>query len=122
MSTVILVIDDLASHRQMIRFAIQLPGRNILEAETIARAVLLTDGRKIDLLIAGCNDDGSVCSEKIRHFCALRRMETLPVIITSHKYVSPDTLADLPVGPFSWLKKPFRISEIQSVVNHSLSD
>ncbi len=122
MSSVILVVDELASHRQMIRFAVQLPGRQVLEAETGDQAVSLVAGGKIDLLIAGCSFTNVSCLEQLQRLCHFKRNETLPVIVTSHNRVTSDALEGLPVGSFAWVKKPFRFSEIQNVVDLALSD
>ena len=122
MPAVILVVDKFANHRQMIRFAVQLSGRQVLEAETEEQALSLMEGGKIELLIAGCNMTNTNCLEQLRRLCRFSRNETLPVVITSHNRVTFNDLGGLPIGSFAWVQKPFRFADIQRAVDQVLSN
>ena len=117
----ILLIDENASHRQMVQFALQQTGDRIFEAVSGEQAMDLLACKELDLLIVGCNFISPACFEMLKSLFMLKREEQLPLIVMSRNPVSSQALPGLPVCYFAWLKKPFGLSEVQNAVAMALA-
>lgn len=117
----ICIVDDHLNIREMMRFALLLQGLDVVEAVDGADALDKIVGHDIDMILVDWlmpNMDGL---EMLR---CLREMEAFietPVVIVSGRddLEARDRAREL--GVLYWLKKPFRISELQLVVENGLS-
>ncbi|PLX84137.1 MAG: hypothetical protein C0614_05225 [Desulfuromonas sp.] len=121
MPATVLVVDDQPGLRQMVRFALQLQGFVVIEAEDGVQALELLNRQQVSVLVTDWmmpNMDGLGLIRAVRQ---ASWGETLPIIITScfndrtAKQVARET------GALTWLKKPFRMGEIQLAVESALS-
>lgn len=120
MSKVVCIVDDQQSLRQMLRFALNVHGLKVVEAENGVDAFDRLARHEVDMLIVDWQMPKMDGMELIRQLRKTEKYADLPIMIVS-------CLDDLEVrrearslGVLSWLRKPFRISEIQLAVESAL--
>jgi len=121
MPATVLVVDDQPGLRQMVRFALQLEGFVVIEAEDGVQALNLLHSQQVSVLVTDWmmpNMDGL---ELIRAVRQAPWGESLPVIIISCFNDRTAKQVALETGALTWLKKPFRMKEIQLAVETALS-
>jgi DNA-binding response OmpR family regulator len=104
----------------MIRFALNVQGLDVVEAEDGFDALDKLSEQKVDLLIADWQMAKMDGLELLRQLRKMDEYEDLPVIMVSAK---DDPLARreaLDLGALTWVRKPFRIAEIQTIVEAGL--
>lgn len=120
MSKRICVVDDQPALRQMLRFALSFQGLDVLEAENGADALEKISNNDVDMLIV---DWQMPVMDGLELVSKLRKMEAyadLPVVLVSCRDDLHARQEARSLGVITWLKKPFRISEIQVVVENAL--
>ena len=121
MPKTVLVVDDQPSLRQMVRFALQFQGLNVIEAENGLEALDALANEAIDLVVTDWKMpemDGLELIDRIRR---TEGMEMLPIIMVSCVRDIEAKRAAQAAGALVWLQKPFRMVEIQSVVETALN-
>lgn len=120
MAKVICVVDDQPGLRQMLRFALGLNGLQVVEAENGCDAFEILAAHRVDLMIIDWQMpemDGLELVRRLRHS---EEYAGLPVIMVSCRDDLEARQEARALGVLSWLRKPFRIAEIQQVVESSL--
>lgn len=120
MSKVVCIVDDQTSLRQMVRFALNVQGLDVLEAENGVDALEKLQKNHVDILIVDWQMPVMDGLELVSHLRKIEQYLELPVIFVS---CGDDLMAKktaMSLGALAWLKKPFRLSEIQSVVECGL--
>lgn len=111
----ICIVDDQRSLRHMIRFALQADGVELIEAENGPEALDKVAACDLNLLIIG-QFPGMEGLDLVR---CLRQTEAglnLPVVLVSGRDNLEARKDARNLKVHTWLKKPLRISEIQTVV------
>jgi two-component system chemotaxis response regulator CheY len=121
MSITILIVDELASYRQMVRFAIQGPGRRILEAENDDAALALIAAQGIDVLVSGWQPTDPEGVDLIRRVHRSCSSHDLPVIVVSSEFGPELQALQEQLERLLWVKKPFRMAEIQNALDYVLN-
>ena len=120
MSKVICIVDDQPALLQMLRFALNFQGLTVIEAVDGTDALEKISTQHVDMLITDWQMPAMDGLELVRR---LRKMEAhtdLPAVVISCGDDLEARQEARSLGVMTWLKKPFRISEIQLVVEHAL--
>jgi len=120
MSKTILVVDDQTSLRQMLRFALNLNGLEVVEAENGLDALEKLEREAIDLIIVDWQMPVVDGLELVRRLRKMDSYQDLPIVFISCMDNIEARREAGSLGVLTWLKKPFRMSEIQSVVEGGL--
>ena len=120
MSKVICIVDDQPALLQMLRFALNFQGVTVIEAVDGADALNKISTQHVDMLIT---DWQMPVMDGLALVRSLRKIEAyadLPTVVISCRDDLEARKEARSLGVMTWLKKPFRISEIQPVVEHAL--
>lgn len=120
MSKVVLVVDDQPSLRQMLRFALSLNGLQVLEAENGLDAFDKLAVHHVDMIVVDWQMPKMDGLEFVR---ALRKVDAyvdMPVVMVSCREDLWARKEARELRVMDWLKKPFRIVEIQQSVQSAL--
>jgi len=120
MSKVICVVDDQPSLRQMIRFSLNVNGLQVLEAENGVEALGLLARHDVDMLIIDWQMPGMDGMELIRRLRGNEGYGDIPIVVISCRDDINARKEALSLGVINWLKKPFRLVELQRVVESGL--
>ena len=116
----ICIVDDHLNIREMLRYALTLQGVEVVEAVDGADALEKIVALDIDLFLIDWlmpNVDGL---EMLRRLRAMEAFTETPVVMISGRDDLEARNRARELGVLYWLKKPFRISELQRVVENSL--
>ena len=113
----ILVVEDDAGLRQVLRALLEAEGYRVVEAETAARALVEARSHKPDAVLAdlGLPDrDGQVVIRRIREF------SPVPIIVLSARTMEADKILALDGGADDYVTKPFSSTELLARVRAAL--
>lgn len=122
MSKRICVVDDHHNIREMVRYALILQGFDVIEAVDGADALEKIVAQDIDLVLIDWlmpNMDGLELLRRLRDMDACA--DTPVVMISCRDDIDARNRAR-ELGALYWLRKPFRISELQLIVENGLCD
>ena len=117
----ILVVDDEPGMREFLDICLQRSGHRVTLAANGGDALkLLSENQDaFDILITDLTMPGVDGMEILRHTCAAGEG---PLVIMITAFASTDTAIEaMKLGAFDYLIKPFKVDEIQVVVNRALS-
>ena len=113
----ILVVEDDAGLRDVLRTLLEAEGYRVIEAETAARALIEARSHKPDAVLAdlGLPDrDGQVVIRSIREF------SPVPIIVLSARAMEADKVLALDGGADDYVTKPFSSTELLARVRAAL--
>ncbi len=115
--TRILIVEDEAEIRRVVRLILQSEGYEVHEAESLQRGLIEAGTRRPDLLLLdlGLPDGDGI--DLIRH---LRGWSVAPVIVLSARSGESDKVAALDAGADDYLVKPFGAGELLARVRAQL--
>lgn len=116
----ICIVDDHLNIREMMRYALTLQGMEVVEAVDGADALEKIVAHNIDMVLVDWlmpNVDGLEMLQRLR---AMEAFTETPVVMISGRDDIEARNRARELGVLYWLKKPFRISELQLVVENSL--
>jgi len=116
----ICIVDDHLNIREMLRYALTLQGMDVVEAVDGADALEKIVAHNIDLVLIDWlmpNMDGLEMLQRMR---AMEAFTETPVVMISGRDDIDARSRARELGVLYWLKKPFRISELQLAVENSL--
>lgn len=115
--TTILIADDEADIREIVRIYLENEGYEILEAKDGKEALNLLTSNEIDLAII---DVMMPCLDGIRLCMEIRKQYNLPVLMLSAKNQDIDKVMGLTAGADDYLGKPFNPVELLARVKAQL--
>jgi two-component system KDP operon response regulator KdpE len=113
----ILVVEDDAGLRDVLRTLLEAEGYRVIEAETAARALIEARSHKPDAVLAdlGLPDrDGQTVIRSIREF------SPVPIIVLSARAMEADKVLALDGGADDYVTKPFSSTELLARVRAAL--
>jgi two-component system chemotaxis response regulator CheY len=113
MAKTILIVDDSASLRQVVRMALQGAGHDVIEAGDGKAALALLDGRTVDMAICDINMpvmNGIDFVKAVKERAAYKFMPVLMLTTDKHKE------AGKAAGAKAWMTKPFAPSQLVTAV------
>lgn len=120
MNKLVCVVDDQLSLRQMLRFALNINGLSVVEAEHGLDAFDKLACHEIDMMIVDWQMPHMDGLELVRQLRKIEKYAELPIVIVSCRDDLEARREARALGVLSWLKKPFRISEVQLIVESVL--
>lgn len=120
----ILVVEDEAGIREMIRFALQREGYEVLEAADVEAARISVADERPDLILLDWMLPGTSGVDYARELKAQATTRDIPLIMVTARSESDDTVRGLNVGADDYVTKPFSfpelIARIQAVMRRAL--
>src|SRR2546422_6922294 len=119
----VLIADDLAAQRQLVRITLSLQGWNVLEAETGYRAIELTkasapDAVLLDVMFGDDGPDGFAVCEALKADAATAR---IPVVMLTARNTTGERAKASAAGASAYITKPFGpldlIATLSALVN-----
>lgn len=111
----VLVVEDEAAVRRMLRAALEAKGLEVLEAGNGREALEQLSRHHVDLLLTDWNMPEMCGRELLAKLRGSADRSMLPVIVVSGA-ATPDSPGVKPEYFDGWLKKPFRIGDVQTLV------
>ena len=103
----ILIADDEAQIREILKIYFEKEGFEVIEAEDGAAAILKVQSEKPDILLLDIMmpvlDGIEVCKQ-------VRKMTDLPIIMVTAKDEDDDRIAGLEIGADDYITKPFTLA------------
>ena len=120
MPKVVCIVDDQPSLRQMLRFALNIHGVQVVEAENGISALDQLAHHDIDMMIIDWQMPELDGLGLVRLLRNSEEYADLPVVMVSCRDDLEARREARSLGVLNWLKKPFRISEVQFAVESAL--
>jgi two-component system, chemotaxis family, chemotaxis protein CheY len=116
MAKTILVIDDSASLRQLVRMSLQAAGYDVVEADDGSTALTKLDGRKLHLAVCDVNMPRLDGISFVKQARAKADYRFLPVIMLTTESQESKKLEGKAAGAKAWITKPFQPSQLLDAV------
>jgi two-component system chemotaxis response regulator CheY len=116
MAKTVLIVDDSASLRQLVKITLTGAGYDVIEAENGEKGLAQFDGKKIHLVISDVNMpimDGITFVTKMK---ALAAYKFTPVIMLTTESSSDMKAKGQAAGAKAWVVKPFKPEMILAAV------
>lgn len=121
MTKKICIVDDHLSMRQMLRFALTAYGLQVFEATNGVDALEILTDNNVDMLIIEWQMPQMDGLELIRRLRKTPHYTDVPIVIFSCLDNLEARKEARSLGVMTWLKKPFRMAEVQRIVEGSLN-
>lgn len=118
----IFIVDDNLTIREMLRYALIISGFDVVEAVDGADALETIVTHDIDMIIVDWQMPKMDGLEFLRRLRKMEYYADTPVMVISCRDDVAARRRAKELGVFNWLKKPFRISELQMIVENGLYD
>jgi two-component system chemotaxis response regulator CheY len=117
MAKTILVVDDSASLRQVVRMSLESAGYQVLEAGDGMAALALLDGRQINMVVCDVNMPKLDGISFVRQAKQLPAYRFLPVLMLTTESSEEKKQAGKAAGAKAWMLKPFSPSSMLAAVS-----
>ncbi|MGD8265778.1 MAG: phosphate regulon transcriptional regulator PhoB [Chromatiales bacterium] len=114
MATSVLIIEDERAIREMIRFALQREGHDVLEAEDASNAAEVLASERPDLMVVDWMLPDVSGIELIRRFRRDEVLRDVPVIMLTARGEESDKVKGLESGADDYMTKPVAIRELNA--------
>ena len=116
----ILAVDDAATMRQVVNFALTDAGHTVAEASGVDEALARAAKSKFDLVIADLNMPGKNGLELVRALRAMPEFRFAPILMLTTEHRDELKAAGKEAGVTGWLVKPFDPTVLLEVVKKVL--
>ena len=116
MAKTILVVDDSASLRQVVKMALTGAGYNVLEAGDGQAALALLDGRTINMVVCDVNMPIMNGIEFVKAAKALPAYKFLPILMLTTESQEEKKEQGKAAGAKAWMVKPFAPTQLVNAV------
>jgi two-component system chemotaxis response regulator CheY len=116
MAKSVLVVDDSASLRQVVRIALSGAGYDVIEAQDGKDALSKLDGRKIHLVVSDVNMPVMDGITFVKEMKALANYRFTPVIMLTTETQEGKKLEGQAAGAKAWVVKPFKPEQMLAAV------
>jgi len=114
----ILLVDDEQGMREFLSICLTRAGYRCVAVSSGREAIALSGERDFDLIITDLTMPGIGGMDVLRHAVALPRP---PIVIIITAFATTDTAIEaMKIGAYDYLTKPFKVEEIQVVVERAL--
>ncbi|MDY6806395.1 MAG: response regulator [Cyanobacteriota bacterium] len=120
--TTVLIVDDLASERQMIGSVMLEAGFEIIKASDGCEAVKLSEEKKLDLVVLDIVMPKMNGFEVVRELRSNPKTEKVPVILCSQKNTEIDRVWGMEQGADAYLIKPFEAKQLIDIAQRLLEN
>lgn len=116
MSKLALIVDDSASMRQLVGFAMQEAGFEVIEAVNGKDALAKADGKKLDVAITDLNMPEMDGIELIKQLRAKAESKFTPIVMLTTESQEAKKQEGKSAGASGWIVKPFKPEQLLDVV------
>ena len=116
MSKTVMVVDDSASLRQVVKIALSGAGYEVIEAEDGKQALERLDGRKIHLVLSDVNMPVMDGITFVKELKARANYRFTPVIMLTSESQEEKKLQGQAAGAKAWIVKPFKPDQMLAAV------
>ena len=116
----ILAVDDSASMRQMVSFALKSAGHDVVEAADGEQALALAKTRKVNLVITDVNMPKMDGITLIRELRSLPDYRFTPILMLTTESAPEKKQQGKEAGATGWLVKPFNPDQLIATINKVL--
>ena len=117
MAKTILVVDDSASLRQVVKMALTGAGYNVLEAGDGQAALALLDGRQINMVVCDVNMPVMNGIEFVKAAKQLPAYKFLPILMLTTESQEEKKEQGKAAGAKAWMVKPFAPTQLVNAVS-----
>ena len=117
MAKTILIVDDSASLRQVVKMALEGAGYAVLEAGDGQAALALLDGRQIGMVVCDVNMPRMNGIEFVKAAKALPAYRFLPILMLTTESQEAKKAEGRAAGAKAWMLKPFSPSTLLNAVS-----
>ncbi|MDE2417129.1 MAG: response regulator [Burkholderiales bacterium] len=117
MAKTILVIDDSASLRQVVKMALTGAGYNVIEAGDGKAALALLDGRQVNMAVCDVNMPIMNGIEFVRAAKALPAYKFMPILMLTTESQEEKKEQGKAAGAKAWMVKPFSPTQLINAVS-----
>lgn len=118
----IMIVDDVASMRQIMRALLENAGHRVTEAASAPEAVDLAKVKRNHLVITDVNMPGMSGLELIGALRSVSGYANTPVLICANDSADENIQKARDLGASGWVAKPFKPENLIGVVNQVLVD
>lgn len=116
----ILAVDDSASMRQMVTFALKNAGHDVTEAVDGQDALEKAKGMKVNLVITDVNMPNMDGITLIKELRTLADYKFTPILLLTTESSSEKKLEGKTAGATGWIVKPFDPDQLLATINKVL--
>jgi two-component system chemotaxis response regulator CheY len=120
MAKTILIIDDSASIRQMVAFALKTEGYTVIEAADGVDGLAKANAHAIDLVLTDLNMPNMDGYELVKALRGLPKYGATPVLMLTTESANEQKTQGKEAGATGWLVKPFDPQRLLDVVKKLL--
>lgn len=117
----ILVVDDSASMRQMIKFTLDIAGHKVTEAADGSQGLKLAESTNFDLVISDINMPNMNGIEMTSSIRGLSNHKSTPILLLTTESGADKKGEGKKAGATGWLVKPFDPEQLTKIVNKVLA-
>jgi two-component system chemotaxis response regulator CheY len=117
MAKTILVIDDSASLRQVVKMALTGAGYNVIEAGDGQAALALLDGRQVNMAVCDVNMPIMNGIEFVKAAKALPAYKFMPILMLTTESQEEKKEQGKAAGAKAWMVKPFSPTQLVNAVS-----
>lgn len=117
MTKTIMVVDDSASLRQVVKMALNGAGYTVIEAGDGKAALSLLDGRQINMVICDVNMPVMNGIEFVRAAKQLPSYKFMPILMLTTESQEEKKEQGKAAGARAWMVKPFSPTQLLSAVS-----
>lgn len=116
MEKTILIVDDSASMRQLVTFALKDGGYGVVEAVNGKDALEKLNGAKVEMVITDLNMPEMDGIEFIKHFRTLPGYKFTPIVMLTTESQESKKQEGRQAGASGWIVKPFTVEQLIGVI------
>jgi len=120
MEKTVLIAEDFATSRNVIKFTLEKKGFKVLEAEDGREAMKYFTGQKIDLVITDYNMPNKNGAELAEYIRTLPQYRFVPILVLSTETNTQKKERASQAQITGWIKKPFDVETLMKFVNKAL--
>lgn len=116
MGKTFLVVDDSASMRQLVTFALKDAGHEVIAAENGKDAIAKLGGAKIDMIITDLNMPEMDGITMIKQLRGMPNYKFTPIVMLTTESQDGKQAEGKAAGASGWIVKPFKPEQLMEVV------
>lgn len=118
----ILIVDDVAAMRGIVRTVLESGRHRVLDARTADEALALARVTRVHMVLTDVNMPGMSGLELITHLRAIRTYRNTPIMILANGNADKNIDQAMNLGACGWIEKPFTPEGLLGTVNQVLVD
>ena len=118
----ILIVDDVATIRQIVTAVMQGAGYKVLEAASAEDALEVAARQRVHLVLADMNLPGMNGLDLVAKLRDLKTYRSTPIVMLTKGGKGEDLQRAQRVGASGWIEKPFTPEKLLATVNQVLVD